>query len=192
VQTSPWTMDQPAEVLEKEFAALEERAQKWFEAEGIPEDRRELQREADMKFVGQIFEVTTRLPAHPFGEDDKEMLRQRFVADYEEEFGTGTAWTEAEILLVNTRVRAIGRSDVQTVRRGADITGERHEHSTRVVLEPHTGERVKIDVHRGFGALGRADGPCLLEEPDTTVYVPSGATVELTDDGDFLLRLADR
>src|SRR5690606_39345263 len=54
VQTSPWTMDQPAEVLEKEFAALEERAQKWFEAEGIPEDRRELQREADMKFVGQI------------------------------------------------------------------------------------------------------------------------------------------
>lgn len=192
VQTSPWTMDQPAATLDKEFAALEERAQAWFEAEGIPEGRRELYREADMKFVGQIFEVTTRLPAGTFGEADKDALRAQFIADYEEEFGTGTAWTEAEILLVNSRVRAVGRSDVQTVDQVADIGEERHELSRREVIEPLTGERVEADVHRGFGALGRADGPCLLEEPDTTVYVPGGATVELTGGGDFLLRLADR
>ncbi|MCP9972339.1 hydantoinase/oxoprolinase family protein [Actinomadura madurae] len=192
VQTSPWTMDQPAAALEKEFAALEERARAWFETEGIPDDRRELQREADMKFVGQIFEVTTRLPVSTFGEADKEALRDRFIADYEEEFGTGTAWTEADILLINTRVRAIGRSDVQTVKQIAGADEERHGLTRRAVLEPLTGERVEIDVHRGFGALGRSDGPCLLEEPDTTVYVPSGATVELTEGGDFLLGLADR
>ncbi|MBK1787597.1 hydantoinase/oxoprolinase family protein [Prauserella cavernicola] len=192
VQTSPWTMDQPAAVLDKEFATLEQRARAWFDAEEIPEDRRELYREADMKFVGQIFEVTTRLPAETFGEADKEALRRRFVADYEEEFGAGTAWTEAEILLVNSRVRAIGRSEVQAVEQVAGVGEETHELTRRVVTEPHTGERVEIDVHRGFGALGRASGPCLLEEPDTTVYVPTGATVELTGSGDFLLRLADR
>ncbi|MFF0144923.1 N-methylhydantoinase A [Amycolatopsis sulphurea] len=192
VQTSPWTLAQPAAALEKEFAALEERAQAWFAAEGIPQDRRELHREADMKFVGQIFEVTTRLPAGTFGEDGKEALRAQFIADYEEEFGAGTAWTEAEILLVNSRVRAIGRSDVQTVRQFAGAEDEPYEHSRRSVLEPLTGQRVEMDVHRGFGALGRANGPCLLEEPDTTVYVPTGATVELTGSGDFLLRLAAR
>ncbi|MEV0084529.1 hydantoinase/oxoprolinase family protein [Saccharopolyspora sp. NPDC050642] len=192
VQTSPWTMDQPASALDKEFAALEERAQAWFEAEGIPEDRRELHREADMKFVGQIFEVTTRLPAGTFGEADKDTLRAQFIADYEQEFGAGTAWTEAEILLVNSRVRAIGHSDMQTVEQIAGTGEERHELTRRGVIEPLTGERVEINVHRGFGALGRATGPCLLEEPDTTVYVPTGATVELTDSGDFLLRLADR
>ena len=64
-------MDQPATALDREFTALEERAEAWFEAEGIEEDRRELYREADMKFVGQIFEVTTRLPAGTFGEADK-------------------------------------------------------------------------------------------------------------------------
>ncbi|MBB4682677.1 hydantoinase/oxoprolinase family protein [Amycolatopsis jiangsuensis] len=191
VQTSPWTMDQPAAALDKEFATLEERAHAWFEAEGIPGDRRELHREADMKFLGQIFEVTTSLPAGTFGEGDKDALRARFVADYEEEFGAGTAWTEAEILLVNSRVRAIGRSEAQTVEAGGD-GDERHELSRRSVIEPLTGERTEIDVHRGFGALGRAEGPCLLEEPDTTVYVPTGATVELTGAGDFLLRLADR
>ncbi|GAA3569110.1 hypothetical protein GCM10022222_61590 [Amycolatopsis ultiminotia] len=192
VQTSPWTMDQPAAALDKEFAVLEERAQAWFEAEGIPEDRRELHREADMKFLGQIFEVTTRLPAGTFGEADKEVLRARFIADYEEEFGAGTAWTEAEILLVNSRVRAIGRSEVQTVEQVSGAGEEQHELSRRSVIEPFTGERAELDVHRGFGALGRANGPCLLEEPDTTVYVPTGAAVELTGSGDFLLRLADR
>jgi N-methylhydantoinase A len=190
VRTSPWTMDRPAAALDEEFAALEERARTWFETEGIPEDRRELHREADMKFVGQIFEVTTRLPAGPFTEADKEALRTRFIADYEEEFGDGTAWTEAEILLVNSRVRAIGRSEVQTAGPDGDAAPEEHAVSRREVLEPLTGERVEVDVHRGFGALGRADGPCLLEEPDTTVYVPTGASVELTGTGDFLLRLA--
>ncbi|AXK35339.1 hydantoinase/oxoprolinase family protein [Streptomyces armeniacus] len=192
VQTSPWTMDQPAAALDREFAALEERAQAWFEAERIPGNRRELHREADMKFVGQIFEVTTRLHAGTFGEADKDGLRARFLADYEEEFGAGTAWTEAEILLVNSRVRAIGRSDVQTMEHLAGAGEERHELTHRQVTEPLAGERTGMDVHRGFGALGRATGPCLLEEPDTTVYVPAGATVELTDSGDFLLRLADR
>lgn len=191
VRTSPWTMDRPAAALDAEFAALEERAQAWFAHEGIPADRRELQREADMKFVGQIFEVTTRLPAGTFGEADKETLRARFIADYEEEFGAGTAWTEADILLVNSRVRAIGRSDVQAVEHQGD-DGERHERAVRSVIEPLTGTRTDVEVHRGFAALGRAAGPCLLEEPDTTVYVPTGATVELTGDGDFLLRLADR
>ncbi|MGV9967803.1 hydantoinase/oxoprolinase family protein [Streptomyces olivaceus] len=192
VRTSPWTMDQPAAALDREFTALEERAEAWFEAEGIEEDRRELYREADMKFVGQIFEVTTRLPAGTFGEADKEALRARFVADYEEEFGDGTAWSEAEILLVNTRVRAVGRSEVQTTAGDAAAVEERHVPGRREVLDPLTGERLEVDVHRGFGALGRASGPCLLEEPDTTVYVPGGASVELTDAGDFLLRLADR
>lgn len=190
VQTSPWMPSQPADVLDKEFAALEERAQAWFDAEGIPADRRELHREADMKFVGQIFEVTTRLPAGTFGEADKDTLRAQFLADYEEEFGAGTAWTETEILLVNSRVRAIGRSDVQAVEYDVSASEERHELTRRQVLEPTTGVRTEIDVHRGFGALGHAEGPCLLEEPDTTVYVPTGATAQLTDSGDFLLTLS--
>jgi N-methylhydantoinase A len=189
VRTSPWTMQQPAAELDAEFAALEQRARAWFEAEGIPTERRELYREADMKFVGQIFEVTTRLPAGDFTEADKEALRAQFIADYEEEFGAGTAWTETEILLVNSRVRAIGRSEVQAVQQDGGQGEETHQATRRSIVEPLTGKRTEVDVHRGFGALGRASGPCLLEEPDTTVYVPTGATVELTDGGHFRMRL---
>lgn len=187
VQTTPWTFGDSAADLEKEFSALEARAQEWFETEGVAEQRRDLYREADMKFMGQIFEVTTRLPSKSFAEQDKELLRRRFIEDYEAEFGAGTAWTEAEVLLVNSRVKAIGRTEAQQI---TDI-GSDGEHSAdrRECVDPATGQRRSVDVHRGFSALGKAQGPCLLEEPDTTVYVPAGAAVEVVDGGHFLIRL---
>ncbi|OEV10775.1 hydantoinase/oxoprolinase family protein [Streptomyces nanshensis] len=188
VQTTPWTFGEPAADLEKEFSALQARAQEWFASEGIPEERRELYREADMKFMGQIFEVTTRLPGKSFGEEDKDLLRQRFIEDYEAEFGSGTAWTEAEVLLVNSRVKAIGRTDAQQIT-GDPGDGEQYAAGSRECVDPVTGRRRTVEVHRGFGALGRAQGPCLLEEPDTTVYVPDGAVVELADGGHFAIRL---
>jgi N-methylhydantoinase A len=189
VQTSPWTFDQPAADLEDSFEALEQRARAWFESEGIPTDRRELFREADMKFAGQIFEVTTRLTGERFDEEDKEQLRQRFIADYEAEFGSGTAWTEAEILLINSRVRAIGRTDAQHIT--DDVDTEEHQLLSREIVDPATSRPVTLDVHRGFRAAGKAAGPCLLEEPDTTIFVPAGATVEVVDGGHFLIRLSN-
>lgn len=188
VQTTPWTFTDPAGDLEKEFSSLEARAVEWFESEGIPEQRRELYREADMKFMGQIFEVTTRLPSKCFDEKDKDLLRERFIADYEAEFGSGTAWTEVEILLVNSRVQAVGRTEAQQItdNEGAD---EKHRTHKRECIDPTTKQRRGIDVHRGFGSVGKVSGPCLLEEPDTTVYVPAGAIVEVVDGGHFMIRL---
>jgi N-methylhydantoinase A len=190
VQTTPWTFDQPAELLENEFSALEARAQEWFASEEIPEERRELYREADMKFAGQIFEVTTRLPAEPLTEEGKAVLRRRFIEDYEAEFGSGTAWTEAEILFINSRVRAVGRTEPQKI---VTMVGGAEAHQTyqRPITDPASGERLTVDVHRGFAALGSAQGPCVIEEPDTTVFVPAGASVELVEGGHFLIRLAD-
>ncbi|AYJ48369.1 hydantoinase/oxoprolinase family protein [Rhodococcus sp. P1Y] len=176
VQTSPWNFGLPAHDLERTFSVLEERARAWFDAEGIEEDKRELVREADMKFAGQIFEVTTRLSAETFTDADKDALRARFIADYEAEFGLGTAWTEAEIVLINTRVRATGISDVQE----ATVTGTglTHSHTTREIVDPSSGKRVTVPVHRNaFGATEPLAGPCVLEEPDTTIFVPSGATL---------------
>ncbi|GAA5064531.1 hydantoinase/oxoprolinase family protein [Nocardia callitridis] len=182
VQTSPWDFGAPASDLERTFSRLQQRALDWFEAEGVPEDRREVIREADMKFSGQIFEVTTRLPATTFTDADKDALRQRFIEDYESEFGLGTAWTEAEILLINARVRATGFSDVQAVTHQVDDSREVTT-TRREIIDPTTAERVEVDVHRDiFHASAPISGPCVLEEPDTTIFVPRGATLRVAAD----------
>ena len=190
VRTTPWSFDQPIDKLERSFEELEDDAERWFSNEQIPADRRELIREADMKFAGQIFEVTTRLPAEPLTDASKTSLRDRFVRDYEAEFGTGTAWTESEVLVINSRIRALGRSeslvsDAETVL-GPTAGTSQYE---RPVIDPTDGSTSNITVHRGFAAVREASGPCILEETDTTIYVPAGASASMNDAGDIFIKL---
>lgn len=192
VKTTPWTMDAPAEHLEQAFAGLEAEADAWFDQEGIPVAEREIYREADVKFAGQIFEVTTRLSRDRFDEAAKPELRRAFVRDYEREFGTGTAWTETDIVVVNVRLRAVGRSDIQTMvalegsAQGGMSVGERR------VLEPDATEVRSVPTYRGFTAREPVRGPLLIEEPDTNIYVPRDASVRVIDSGDLLISLDRR
>ncbi|MEU6573635.1 hydantoinase/oxoprolinase family protein [Streptomyces sp. NPDC046805] len=190
VRTSPWDFDSPAADLEDTFVELEAGATSWFERESIPARDRQLVREADMKFVGQIFEVTTTLPQGPIGEPAKRQIRERFIRDYEAEFGAGTAWSESPIALINARVRAVGRSEalprVAGSRDGGVTSSESYQ---RRIVDPATGRHRVVDVHRGITPGQPVSGPCLLEEPDTTVYLPAGAEAELSHTGDLLIAL---
>jgi N-methylhydantoinase A len=188
VQTTPWTFAHAAADLESAYQGLQTRVDEWFAADAIPAGAREVVREADMKFAGQVFEVTTRLPDEALTDALKQRVREQFIADYETEFGSGTAWTEAEILVTNTRVRGIGRfsanggAPVRTV--VEDVAGR-----TREIVEPITGVRREVDVHRGLALGGRCDGPCLVEEPDTSVYVPDGATISRDAQANYVIEL---
>ena len=192
VQTTPWSFAQSADELEQAYAGLEARVQEWFAADAIADGAREVVREADMKFAGQVFEVTTTLPEAAFTDALKDDVRQRFIADYEKEFGAGTAWTEAEIVVTNTRVKGIGRfgSDADaplrlTVEEGG---GQR----TREIVEPMTGARRTVEVHRGLAPGERRDGPCVVEEPDTNIYVPDGAVVQRDAHANYVIDLPAR
>ncbi|MDW5597458.1 hydantoinase/oxoprolinase family protein [Conexibacter stalactiti] len=192
VQTTPWNFAQSAEDLELAYAALEARVQEWFGADAIAADAREVVREADMKFAGQVFEVTTTLPAAAFTEGLKDQVRDRFIVDYEAEFGAGTAWTEAEVVVTNTRVKGIGRfgsADSAPVQ--VTLDGERSQRR-REIVEPMSGLRREVDVHRGLALGERRDGPCVVEEPDTNLYVPEGATIARDAHANYIIDLPAR
>jgi len=192
VQTTPWSFAQSADELERAYAGLEARVQEWFAADAIAAGARELVREADMKFAGQVFEVTTTLPRDAFTDALKDDVRQRFIADYEREFGAGTAWTEAEIVVTNTRVKGIGRfgSDADLPLR---LTVERDGgQRRREIVEPMTGARREVEIHRGLAPGETREGPCVVEEPDTNIYVPDGATVRRDAHANYVIDLPER
>ena len=191
VQTTPWTFAAPGDALEEAYTALQQRVDEWFEADAIPVASREVVREADMKFAGQVFEVTTRLPEDAFTDALKDEVRSQFISDYETEFGSGTAWTEAEILVTNTRVKGIGRmgSDGEApVRIVLDPDAGRR----REIIEPMTGERREVDVHRGLPRGASRPGPCIVEEPDTNLYVPAEATIRRDEHANYVIDLPAR
>jgi N-methylhydantoinase A len=186
VQTSPWTFAAAAEDLEATYRGLQERVDEWFEADDIPAGSREIVREADMKFAGQVFEVTTRLPEQVLTDDLKDQVREQFIVDYEVEFGSGTAWTEADILVTNTRVKGVGRlgsSGEGRVRSEVESQSERR----RTVTEPMTGDLREIDVVRGLPLGEQRSGPCIVEEPDTNLYVPAGATIRRDEHANYVI-----
>jgi N-methylhydantoinase A len=188
VQTTPWTFAQAAEDLEAAYTGLQARVDEWFAADAIPAGSREVVREADMKFAGQVFEVTTRLPDEALTDALKQRVRDQFIADYETEFGSGTAWTEAEILVTNTRVRGIGRfgsNGGAPIRTVIEDTAGR----TREIVEPITGLRREVEVHRGLPLGGACAGPCVIEEPDTSIYVPDGATITRDSQANYVIDL---
>ncbi|MDO8187768.1 hydantoinase/oxoprolinase family protein [Conexibacter sp. JD483] len=192
VQTTPWSFAQNADELERAYAGLETRVQEWFAADAIAAGAREVVREADMKFAGQVFEVTTTLPQDAFTDALKDDVRARFIADYEKEFGAGTAWTEAEIVVTNTRVKGIGRfgSDADLPLRLTVDSGDGQRR--REIVEPMTGLRREVDVHRGLAPGERRDGPCVVEEPDTNIYVPDGATVQRDAHANYVIDIPER
>ncbi|PWA09223.1 5-oxoprolinase [Pueribacillus theae] len=181
-KTAPWTFNQSIDYLNTVFNELDQKALEWFEKESIPEETRILIREVDMKFNGQIFEVATRIPNGVLTEEDKTVIRQSFIEDYEKEFGAGTAWEDAEILLVNARIRAVGGSkeaagkQMKELRTGVELLRK----DMRDVFEPMSGELLNIPVYRD-GIESAVSGTCILELPDTTIFVPKGGTLEPLD-----------
>ena len=186
VQTSPWTFAAAADDLEEAFAGLQGRVDEWFTADAIPGDAREVVREADMKFAGQVFEVTTRLPDEAFTDALKDRVRRQFIVDYESEFGSGTAWTEADILVTNTRIKGIGR--LGSASEGLVRAEIEPQHTRkRTITEPMTRETVEVDVHRGVPLGEQRSGPCIVEEPDTNLYVPAGSTIRRDAQANYII-----
>jgi N-methylhydantoinase A len=64
-------------------------------------------------------------------------------------------------------------------------------HARRAVLEPEAGVRVELDIYRGeLLTPGTAvTGPAVIEDIDTTIFVPSQATCRLDEQRNYRLNV---
>jgi N-methylhydantoinase A len=175
----------PVEPVNAALAGLADRARRALAARGFPEDAIELAYEGDFKFAGQAFEVTVPLHAGALTEADREALIGAFTRSYERLYGPGTAWEGFPVLMLNARVTATGRvvSPALVAEAPDGRTAEDARTGGRTVVVPETGRREPVPVYRGGGLRpGMAvEGPALIDEVDTTVYVPAAARLEVDE-----------
>jgi N-methylhydantoinase A len=62
----------------------------------------------------------------------------------------------------------------------------------REIVEPMSGERREVDVYRGLPRGASRSGPCIVEEPDTNLYVPAGATITRDEHANYVIDLPPR
>ncbi|MEO3859572.1 hydantoinase/oxoprolinase family protein [Acrocarpospora sp. B8E8] len=188
-RTVGWPLDQADGLAEVNTIAdaMVAQAHSAIRAEGFADSEITVRRSADLRFQGQIFELTLPLPDRPLNPDDLPKLAADFHRLYEDTYGAGTVWRGADVLLLNLSVTAGGRqahrSPFREEQEAEPFTPE--PVGARLVHLPMAGTVEEVPVHAAadFGPGAHTVGPAIVDEGDTTIFAPPGH--RLRRDGHF-------
>lgn len=135
---------------------------------------------ADMRYQGQQSEVTVLLPADPRDGFDLKDAAQRFEHAYEALYGVKLS--DMAIELVNWRVSVSAGDEGRQAKTPLAQTPAEPK-GARMVYLKEGALHVPVYARDGI-ALGQCiDGPVLVEERETTIFVLPGWTLEAAADG---------
>lgn len=159
------------EDLEEILAPLREQATDRLKADGFENSRITLQIALDMRYVGQAFELTTRIPS-PF--HSVEEIAQTFRNTYEERYGQ---LDEGPIEIVSFRVIGIGAVDrADLPERPVDGSMDAARITLRPVLFDGNAHDTPIISRDRMPTDVSLAGPAIIEEDSATTVVPPGFT----------------
>lgn len=173
------------------YARLERTVREHLSGAGFAEDRIELERWADCRYVGQGYELRVQAPGGAFDDAWTASVRERFETRHEREyFGR---FSDLGVHLVTVRVTGIGRMPALQwprlgVRPGPAARARVHEHPAVFAVD---GEARRMPTgifdRELLGADDELSGPAIIAQPDSTTVVPPGAHARLDEIGNVVL-----
>ena len=172
------------------FAELAEKALADMIASGIDTDEVVLRHSIDMRYQGQMNEVSLPWPQGRLEAGDVPALRHAFEAFYLQRFGAGTIRAETPLELISFRVEALKPTAAPPpTRLSGNGAGQQSPGGRRRVYSRGSGW-LDAAVYR-LDALSpdcEFAGPALIEADSTTVWLPPDATARLDGYGDIDIR----
>jgi N-methylhydantoinase A len=135
---------------------------------------------ADMRYVGQGFEIPVPLPTLAPTGSDLPAIRRAFLASYQERFGRALDDLPIEALTWRLAAAAPGQ-DIDM--KGANIVEGRvaQRGSRHALFESHGWQDCAVIDRYALMPGAAFDGPALVEERESTCAVPPGARVTVDD-----------
>lgn len=162
-----------------------------LEGEGVAESEREYVVSADVRYPGQHHEVTVNFevsdidPANP---ERKNRIAELFHANHEQLYGF--AQSDEDVELLSLRVAAVGKRDAISL----DVSNDPKANvqtpkGTRMAYLHSQKKKVEIPVYDGATLQNShvVEGPAIIEEPTTTIFVPEYFDIELHPSGSYLM-----
>jgi N-methylhydantoinase A len=185
-QTVNWSLHKADDVDRVNNSAdrLSRSAIQAMKDEGFEDSRIAVTRTGYMQYAGQVHALPVDLPYGTLSAEVIPSLVSRFTDAYEQNYGTGTAWTGMPVRMTSYSVTVRGQLPTPPIRplpadpRIQDSMLKCH----REVLLPDRRERKPIPVfdEARFTVGSHIIGPAIVEATDTTIYVP--ANVRATRD----------
>lgn len=145
-------------------------------AEGFDDSRHEVITQMDMKYEGQVSDLTVPFSASEVNHQSINAVIKAFDEEHERSFGYSSPGTGYQ--LVNVRVIARGLPEVPRMPEQLELSGTSNN-------EPNNAQRdVYFGTNRGWASVpivsrkdlagGTTEGPLIVEEYDSTTVVPPG------------------
>jgi N-methylhydantoinase A len=163
------------------FAALAERAERWFAHEGITAADRRLIRTVDMRYQGQNYELSVAVPEGPVTDTTMKALAAGFAEVHRQRYGFAAEGDPVQI--VTLRVEATGQVRKAELRAhpeaGADASRAVVQH--RPVWQAEASDFVETPIYArdALRPGNRLSGPAIVEQMDATTLVPPGWTARV-------------
>lgn len=171
--------------LERRFDEIEHEARTWLSEQNIDQAAdltgMRLVRSADMRYRGQSFELTIAVPHDLSTSSGVDELLSGFHQHYEQIYGHSDR--EAETEIISVRVQVVGQTIKPNVMTRVNDTTR-----TSALPEPLGVRTVRLaspalDVpvyERAALTPGMVlNGPCIIEQYDSTVFVTPGFRIEI-------------
>jgi N-methylhydantoinase A len=170
------------------FDRLREQAERWFEHEGLPADRRVVSLSADMRYAGQNYELGIRIDSEAIRHGHSETLAAAFAAAHQQRFGFVA---DRETIQITTlRIEATGIVPKATLDVASSPTEAAiSQMGVRDVYFPESGGFVATPVYdrSALPAGAVIEGPAIIEQMDATTLVLPGMTSRVDDHFNLIL-----
>lgn len=168
------------------YEKLQEGARRTLMAEGVAPERIELQAAADVRYVGQLHELTLPVEPDSLASEGLQPTVEAFHAEHKRLYGFNVPTDP--VMITTLRLRAIGRTERPRFSTGGPAGTA---HAVKPVRRAYFGEIggfVDCPVYVRYDLRGRSgvDGPAIIEQKDTTILALPGQTIRI-DDNDLLL-----
>jgi N-methylhydantoinase A len=175
---TPLTSVRPTNVL-NHYDRLKDAARKDVAADGLDPAAIRFEQHLDLKYGYQMYEMTLPFPTDAPPDELIRNLTQLFTNAHDHAYGYHR---DDPIELVSVRVRALSSAgSIKFASLFRNLANQDNRGSADAQREAFFGPvygAIVTPVRRRFDIGGRQVGPVIIEEPDTTVVVPPGWTVE--------------
>jgi N-methylhydantoinase A len=175
------------EMVNRLYREMEARGHKALLTEGMGHTSISFERQVDMRYVGQSYELSI-----PLDEDEIEealgQVLQRFHEEHERAYGF--AAPDEPVEFVTLRSTAVGSIAKPKLRELAERSGNVTPRAVRQVYFAEGGGFVDCPSYNRYrlAAGGLIEGPAIVEEMDSTTVIHPGFRAEVDRYGNLLIR----
>ena len=166
---------------------LNERTSAWFTREAVPEAQRQIVWSADLRYFGQNYEISIRLPQGTLAAGDLPDIVTAFHQQHETLYGFASK--KERIQIVNLRAKSTGLADLPPIARLPERAAGRPHAYRRVVFGQGDASDTPIFRRSELAPAQMVDGPAVIDQLDATTLVFPGDRVVVDPFGNLVITL---